>query len=268
MAVAWKDFLKRIFPSPSASAPAEQAERFFQHLHYRFHNDRLLQEALTHRSYIRVVDSQSVSNERLEYLGDSVLGLVVSEYLYKSYPAYAEGELTKTKALLVNEQTLSLVGKNSGLNRFILLSPDEEDAGGRERHSIVSDALEAVIGAIYLDGGIEEARRFIISTIIPHIGEVLNDSSQRNFKGELLEYLQARGRGTPYYEVVEESGPDHAKMFKVGVMTEGKMTGVGEGASKKEAEQRAAEVSLGVLTETDAKEPKESEENGTPPGLA
>lgn len=266
--MAWKDFLKRFFPSPKAGTPAEQAENFFQHLHYRFHDDRLLQDALTHRSYIRAVDAKSVSNERLEYLGDSVLGLVVSEYLYKAHPDYAEGELTKTKALLVNEQTLSLVGKNSGLNRFILLSPDEEEAGGRERHSIVSDALEAVIGAIFLDGGIDEARRFIISTIIPHIGEVLNDSSQRNFKGELLEYLQARGRGTPYYEVVEESGPDHAKMFKVGVMTEGTMTGVGEGASKKEAEQRAAEVSLGVLKEVEVNEPKEPDDNGTPPGLA
>lgn len=222
-------------------------DRFEQNFGYRFVNSRILVEALTHRSYIRAENQDAVSNERLEYLGDSVLGLLVAEYLFKHHPDYHEGDLTKTKAMLVNEMTLSMVGQTCGLNRFIFLSTDEEQSGGRERNSIVSDAMESTIGGIYLDGGISAARNFLLKVLIPHIDEVLNDASQRNYKGELLELMQARGQGPPYYEVLAENGPDHAKEFKVGVFTNGKMSGVGLGQSKKEAEQKAAAESLNSI---------------------
>jgi ribonuclease-3 len=185
-----------------------------------------------------------ISNERMEYLGDSVLGLVIAEYLFKIHPDYNEGGLTKNKSVLVNEMTLSSVGRECGLNELILMSPDEERAGGRTRNSIVSDTVEAVIAAIYLDAGLDGARRFIKKLIISHAGEILNDSAQRNYKGELLEHLQGIGLEPPRYDVVSEEGPDHQKTFEVVVYTGGKITGSGTGPSKKEAEQIAASQSL------------------------
>jgi len=245
--VPWFDFFKRIAGSKAPLHDRELIEKFSRDFGYRFKNSGLLVEALTHRSFIRTENPEGLSNERLEYLGDSVLGLLIAEFLFLGHPDYAEGELTKTKAMLVNETTLSMVGQDSGLNRYIFLSQDEENSGGRERNSIVSDAMESIIGAIFLDGGIGAARKFIHQTIIPHIDEVLNDTRHRNYKGELLELMQAKGKGTPHYEVLSENGPDHAKEFKVGVITDGDMTGVGIGQSKKEAEQKAAAISLSHL---------------------
>ncbi len=252
--MSWYDFLKRLTGRKTPPGAEELVDSFAGMLGYRFNSPALLVEALTHRSYVRVENLEGRSNERLEYLGDSVLGVLIAEHLFKSYPDYNEGDLTKTKAMLVNEITLSMVGRTSGLNGFIFLSEDEELAGGRDRHSIVSDALEAVIGAIFLDGGLERAREFIHRIIVPHADAVLSDSRYRNYKGELLEYLQARGQGTPYYEVLAENGPDHAKEFKVGVFTDGTMTGVGLGPSKKDAEQKAAANSLRSLVGPDSPE--------------
>lgn len=213
---------------------------------------------MTHRSYVRINSDDIPSNERLEFLGDSVLGLLIADYLFKTYPDYSEGDLTKTKAMLVNETTLSMVGRETGLNNFIYLSEDEEKSGGRERNSIVSDAMEAVIGAIYLDGGLMPARSFIRRTILSYIGDVMADAEQYNYKGELLEYLQARGNRTPHYEVISESGPDHEKTFKVAVRTNGVITGTGSGLSKKEAEQRAAARALKELRKQEMDPDRES----------
>jgi ribonuclease-3 len=152
--------------------------------------------------------------------------------------------MTKTKAMLVNENTLSKVGQSCGLNQFIYLSDDEEKSGGRQRDSIVSDAMEATIGAIYLDGGLGEARAFILKTIIKHLDEALTDEDHYNYKGDLLELLQGQGERTPYYEVISETGPDHAKIFKVAVYAGEEVTGIGAGPSKKEAEQKAASQAL------------------------
>lgn len=211
---------------------------------YLFSHSGLLVEALTHRSYIYSATNSARSNERLEFLGDSVLGLIVSEHLFRTHPDFAEGDLTKTKALLVNEITLSKVAIESKLNRFVLMSPEEEKSGGRERNSIVSDAVEAVIGAIYVDGGLESARQFIRGAILSRSREILSDATQRNYKGELLELMQSKGQEPPYYEVVSEEGPDHEKIFTVVVRTNGEITGTGMGSSKKEAEQQAACLSL------------------------
>ncbi len=252
--MSWFDFLKRATGSKDSPDERELVAKFSGQFSYRFRNSGLLIEALTHRSFIRAENPDGISNERLEYLGDSVLGLLIAEYLFLGHPDFAEGELTKTKAMLVNETTLSMVGQSSGLNKFIFLSQDEDNSGGRERNSIVSDAMESIIGAIFLDGGLDAARLFIHRTIIPHVDEVLSDSRYRNYKGELLEFMQARGKGTPHYEVLSEEGPDHAKEFKVGVFTDGDMTGVGVGQSKKEAEQKAAAISLNALLKQEESE--------------
>jgi ribonuclease-3 len=241
------DFLKRNTAASPQNAVQELAEAFYLKLGYLFRDPSFLLQALTHRSHSRTVDNSADSNERLEYLGDSILGMVISEYLYHTYPDYKEGDLTKTKALLVNEGALSMVGKESGLNMLILLSAEEEKSGGRNRNSIISDALEAVIGAIYLDSGLNAARDFIHRVILSRKEDILSDANQHNYKGELLEYLQARGGVAPHYEVLAEEGPDHEKIFRIAVHTGGKITGTGIGQSKKEAEQRAAAESLNYL---------------------
>ena len=241
------DFLKRNPAASPQKAVHELAEEFYLKLGYLFRDPSFLLQALTHRSHSRTVDNSADSNERLEYLGDSILGMVISEYLYHAYPDYKEGDLTKTKALLVNETALSTVGKESGLNTLILLSAEEEKSGGRNRNSIISDALEAVIGAIYLDSGLNAARDFIYRVILSRKEDILSDANQHNYKGELLEYLQARGESAPHYEVLSEEGPDHEKIFRIAVHAGGKITGIGMGQSKKEAEQRAAAESLNYL---------------------
>jgi len=215
----------------------------------RFKNPDILIRALTHRSYIHYDETFKKSNERLEYLGDSVLGLVIAEYLFSHHPNYNEGDLTKTKSLLVDEITLSRVGQESGLNELVIMSPDEERSGGRSRNSIVSDTVEAIIAAIYLDCGLEAARMFIHRTIVSRVDEILSDTTQRNYKGELLEFLQGQGLEPPRYEVASEVGPDHQKSFEVVVLTGGVVTGKGIGQSKKEAEQLAASQSLASLAQ-------------------
>ena len=207
---------------------------------YHFSDSGILLLALTHRSYSYVHNNYSQSNERLEFLGDSVLGLVIAEQLFRDFPGMREGELTKTKALLVSETTLAELGIKSGLNKYMLLAPEEVRSGGRTRPSIVSDAFESVLGAVFLDGGISAARNVIIRLIYSCKDDITSDASRRNFKGELLERIQAKGKGMPHYDIASESGPDHDKIFMVEVYVEGKVVGIGKGRSKKEAEQIAA----------------------------
>ncbi len=241
------DYLKRfVFPSDS-TAEGTLVDTFFRKFRYKFIKSELLFEALTHRSFVHYNDHIEVSSERLEFLGDSVLGVIIAEYLHNTYPDYNEGDLTKSKALLVNETTLSMIGREIGLNDLILMSPEEEKSGGRERNSIISDAMEAVIGAIYLDGGLNRAREYVTRTIVSHADEIFADSNQRNYKGELLEYLQHLGQPPPFYEVVSEEGPDHMKTFNVVVKTFGEISGSGSGQSKKEAEQKAAAEALSEI---------------------
>lgn len=213
-------------------------------LGYRFNNIARLELSLTHRSFFKNSEKKNPANERLEFLGDSVLGLVISEKLFEDFPHLREGELTKMKARLVNETTLFNVSTEVGLNQYIILSSDEERAGGRGRPSIVSDAFEAVIAAVYLDGGIEPARDLILNFIYSRRDEIISDESQRNFKGEFLELSQSRGEGNPRYDVISEDGPDHAKVFNVEVYVGDDIVGHGSGNSKKEAEQMAASAAL------------------------
>lgn len=233
-------FLSTDRTSPS-SAQLDELERL---LGYHFHDRDLLRLSLTHRSIARAADHSTPSNERLEFLGDSVLGLVIAHALFRHNPNLSEGDLTKQKAMLVNESTLSSVAIEIGLNRYIFISLEEEKSGGRERPSIVSDAFESIIGAVFLDGGLAAARKLVLDTIYARKASILADDSQRNYKGDFLEMMQARAVGMPRYEIVSETGPDHDKTFNVIVTVAGEEVGQGTGSSKKEAEQRAAAQAL------------------------
>jgi len=214
-------------------------------LGYRFRKPELLGEALSHRSYTQTVaEAPFHSYERLEFLGDSVLGMLVAEGLFKKFGPMGEGELTKSKAVLVNLHTLSRISRELGLNQHVRVSEEEERAGGRERNSIMADCLEAVIGAIYLDGGIRSARKFVRDHFLNRTAELLNDQSLRNYKGELLELVQSGGGLPPRYEVLKTEGPDHKKKFTVAVLLGERKLALGSGLNKKEAEQQAARKAL------------------------
>lgn len=214
-------------------------------LGYRFKNREILERALTHRSYLNVPPNGDLwANERLEFLGDSILGMVTSWFLFENFPDKNEGDLTKLKSTLVSEANLSQIARSLALGKYLRMSEEEEKAGGRERSSIVSDAYEAVIGAVFLDGGLAPAEKMIRQQILEKCLEIVSDRTFHNFKGELLEYMQALGMGLPKYEVTQEHGPDHQKRFTIQVSTKGKKMGEGVGKNKKEAEQKAAKMAL------------------------
>ena len=205
---------------------------------YRFKNKDLVRLALTHSSYANEHNySRLDNNERLEFLGDAVLEVSVSDYLYKNYKDINEGELTKMRASMVCEQTLFLCAKDIGLQNYILLGKGEEATGGRTRPSIVSDAMEALIGAIYLDSSIENARQFVDNYVL---NDIDNKKLFYDSKTILQEIAQGEHLGAISYELVEEVGPDHNKIFKVIVKIDEKVMADGEGRTKKAAEQEAA----------------------------
>lgn len=214
-------------------------------LEYKFKNEDLLLKALKHRSYLTINNESRIeSNERLELLGDSVLGLVVTEILYDNYPNEEEGVLTNYRSLLVNRKMLSKIGKEFGLGEFVLLNEAEERSGGRFRESILSDLMEAIIGAIYLDGGLDSAANFIRDNITIRLGEIVSNGVIKNYKSLLQEHCQSLGIRGPFYFVELESGPDHLKTFSVSVKVANDKIGSGEGQSKKSAEQMAAKEAL------------------------
>jgi ribonuclease-3 len=207
----------------------------------------LLERALTHRSFAN--DTIEASNERMEFLGDSVLGMVISEYLFEHYPAWDQGELSKAKASIVMEGALAEASRRLGLDKYIRLGPGEEASGGRQRTSILGDVFEAVIAAIYLSNGIEAARKFVIEQLEPALEKVAQgEIGGDDFKSRLQEISQAQWRKTPTYRVILESGSPHDKTFTVEVIVENDVFGQGSGKSKKEAEQTAAhEAVLKIL---------------------
>jgi ribonuclease-3 len=224
------------------------AREFAKHIGCGFRRLELLQQALKHRSYLPQANERRVSsNERLELLGDAVLGLVVTEALYHRFPDKEEGEITAMKSLLVSRKILARFARQLDLGRFILMSEAEERSGGRSRPSIISDTFEAVIGAIYIDGGLMPARAFIEAVVLKEIEPILGEEQHRNFKSLLLEYSQRYNLGVPTYAVRSEEGPDHDKIFTVEVRVQNRMVGVGAGNSKKRAEQSAAQNALARL---------------------
>lgn len=242
------DAVKSVFGPGKHDRIEKLLQEFQDSINYRFNDVEFLRMALTHRSFAKSVEGEWLpSNERLEFLGDSVLGLIVSKFLYDKYPNKLEGGLTKYKSLLVNETTLFRTAEALDLGKYILLSQEEDRAGGRNRASINADAFEAVIGAIYLDGGLVAVRPLVDRHILSQINTIMADKTFRNFKGELLELLQAQGLGMPRYEVISEEGPDHDKTFMVVVYCNGDNIGCGAGSSKKDAEQKAAAQALKKL---------------------
>ncbi len=213
-------------------------------LEIKFKNQSLLEQALTHRSYLNEnPEFKLAHNERLEFLGDAVLQVIVTEHLYREYPN-PEGELTNWRAALVNAKKLAEVAEQIGLNDFVLLSRGEAKDMGRARQYILANALEAVIGSMYLDQGIEVVQTFIEKNILKQLPDILEAGAYRDAKSLFQEEAQERVGVTPSYEVLDEWGPDHAKHFKVGVFLEDEKVAVGEGASKQEAQQKAAEEGL------------------------
>ena len=214
-----------------------------QRLDVHFRRPRMLAQALVHRSY-HPEGAQMASNERLEFLGDAVLGQVVAEHLYHRFPDWPEGELTKLKAAVVSEVTLSEAARRLGLGDFLIMAKGEEQSGGRERPSLLSDALEAIIGALYLDRGLRAARALVLRILDESIRALEQDEQRRDYKTLLQELTQGRHKQPPAYRVVAEEGPDHEKTFVVEVRFGRHLLGEGVGKSKKEAEQKAAKEAL------------------------
>ena len=217
-------------------------------LNYTFRNQELLREALNHSSYANEHRSQGLgSNERLEFLGDSVLGFVTAEYLFARHPDLPEGDLTRIRAALVCEQSLHEVAQKLNLGSYLKLGKGEEAGGGRQRPSILADATESVFAAVYLDGGMEAARALIHRVLLDKEQEEAVEERRRDYKTELQELVQRRSNQTLHYEMIGATGPDHARQFTCAVLLNGETAGTGTGRSKKEAEQSAARAALQAL---------------------
>ena len=225
----------------------EQMKTLEEKLGYTFQNRALLENALTHSSCANESRGRLLSNERLEFLGDSILGMVVADHLYRNHPDLPEGELTRTRAALVCEESLVVVAEELGLGQYLRLGKGEEAGGGRQRPSIRADAVEAVLAAVYLDGGIGSARKIIQKYILSRV--VAGLTKPRDYKTALQELVQRETGQVLRYRLTGEEGPDHNKRFFVAVDLNGSAIGSGTGRSKKEAEQMAAKAAIQTLEE-------------------
>jgi len=237
----------RVVPFGSELEPLERR------VGYRFKDRGLLEHALTHRSRVHEDASGGVfDNESMEFLGDSVLGFVIAAMLFREFPQHNEGQKSKLKASLVSAAALARLGERLHLGDFLILGRGEEKTGGRRKHAIIADCYEALIAAIYLDGGIEPAEKFIAREFAALVEEARITGAAASFtddwKSALQEYLQSGGRGLPVYRLAGEVGPDHRKSFVVEVVVEGSAVATAEGRSKKEAAQAAAKAALDRLT--------------------
>lgn len=213
-------------------------------LNYRFRDRSFLLTALTHSSYAN--EHRCVSNERLEFVGDSILGMVTAMHLYHTFPQWPEGKMTKLRAELVCEQSLWEVANQLGFGRVLRLGKGEDQSGGRQRHSILADCVEAVIAAIYFDGGLEAAKTFVDTFILSRLS-LAPETMIHDWKTELQELVQRKPGRTVGYTMIAESGPDHRKRFTAAVLLDGVQIACGDGATKKEAEQMAAKAALKTL---------------------
>ncbi len=209
---------------------------------YKFKNKDLLINALTHTSYAH--ENNKESNEKLEFLGDSILEFVSSKYIYNKYPNLQEGEMTKVRATVVCEESLYKIAKSHGFGEFLFLGRSEVKTGGKNRPAILADSVEAVIAAIYLDGGLQEADKFIIENLDKEIEKATKHVGDKDYKTVLQEKLQEHGEVKIEYEIINETGPDHDKYFEAQVKCNGKILAQGKGKSKKEAHMHAAKKAL------------------------
>ncbi len=230
---------------PSAAIDFRALERI---LHYPIHNRSLFTEALSHRSYLQIPGNEHfLSNERLEFLGDAVLNLTVAEYLYRHHVLAPEGELTKIRSRLVNRKALAQYAREIQLAEFLLMSPSATQVSNKGMETILADAYEAIVGAIYLDGGFAFAQDFVERSIHRALEAGMVTTEDDNYKSRLLEHAQAGGLGPPRYLTVNEEGPDHDRTFTVEVWIGNVPYGTGRGKNKKDAEQAAAEEAFQKL---------------------
>lgn len=222
-------------------------------LGYEFRKPELLAHALVHRSWLSGKEMPYwENNERLEFLGDSILNMLVTEYLYKTYPHLPEGDLSKMKSIVVSGQALTKIARSWNLGEYLRVGKGEARNGGRNRDSLLEDAFEAILGAIYLDSDIRQCRKFLERHIFPNIQEVVSEEDFINYKSALLEYMQARGLTPPDYELISETGPEHCKEFEMSLVFQGEEYGRGKGSSKKKAEQEVARKALERLKTEEA----------------
>lgn len=216
-------------------------------LGHHFRHPRWLEQAVTH-STRRLEAAEDHDNERLEFLGDAVVGLVVSHYLAEAFPDWDSGRLSQARARLVSAEALSAAARRIDLGAYLRLGRGEEKTGGREKATLLADAYEALVAALFFDGGLDPAREFIERTLLAQaVSESPHTLGQPDHKSALQEFLQARGRAPAEYRVVSESGPDHRKLFRVEVVVSGRALASAEGGSKKRAEQQAADLALKEL---------------------
>jgi len=218
----------------------------FQNLKRSFNNPKIIEEALTHRSWVNEHPGIRDNNERLEFLGDAILEFIVSKELFLQFPNKKEGFLTSLRANLVNTVSLSQTARDLGLGKELFLSKGEEETGGRENPSLLADTVEAIIGALFIDQGLEKAEEFIKTNILSKTQDMIRQPL-KDAKSRLQEKVQSKGLPAPKYNVVKESGPDHQKTFVVRVAVNGKYIAEGSGKSKSEAEQKAAQEALKLL---------------------
>ena len=218
------------------------AKELQESLGYQFRDEKLIIEALTHRSY-----SKNFNNERLEYLGDAVLDLIVGEYLFKLFPEAEEGMLSKLRAALVNEESFDKLARRINLGNFLFLSSAEENNGGREKPSILSSAFEALMGAIYLESGFEKAKEIALNLLKEEYPEIKPKELLKDYKTTLQEITQAHFGEVPEYKLINTTGPDHRKEFEVGVFINGKEYARAKGRSKKAAQQEGARLTIEKL---------------------
>jgi ribonuclease-3 len=234
--------------APLEHVSTEKIHALEQQLGYRIRNTEVLIQALQHRSFHQRSHHPARSNERLEFLGDSILNLVVGEYLYQRYPRAQEGELTKLRSRLVNKKALASYAKELHLSEFILMSPSAAHTGGKGKETIAADTFEAVIAAIYLDRGFARAKEFVERQVLQALQKGAVAVHDENYKSRLLEFAQSRGLGIPRYAIVREEGPDHDRTFTIDVLLGNVRQGTGTGKNKKEAEQAAACQAMEELT--------------------
>ena len=222
----------------------DRYQKLFSKLNISFKEQNLVDQVFTHRSYLNEAKKQLSSNERLEFLGDSILSFLVSEYLYNNYPELPEGELTNLRSSIVKTKTLALAAEELDLGNYLFLSKGEEEGDGRKNHSLLADTFEALLGAVYLSSGLNNVKSIITSFLLPKLTKIIEGKEYKDAKSSFQELVQDIYRVSPNYKVLEETGPDHSKQFTVGVYVNDTLFGKGQGKSKQEAEQVAAHVAL------------------------
>lgn len=210
----------------------------------KFNNQKLFEQAFIHRSYLNETREAVSSNERLEFLGDSILSFVVSQNLFRKFPDFNEGILTNIRSLMVNTKNLALVAKELEFGNYLKLSKGEEESKGRQNQSLLADCFEAFIGALFIDQGVEAVSKFLGEVLLPKADEIVKGTSFKDPKSLLQELVQGRRLNSPVYKVLRESGPAHDKKFRIGVMVDGNLISEGEGKSKKEAQEDGASKAL------------------------